>query len=410
MVIFAATLTNNHSGIRVLSIVAAVTNILALALALALALIPRFTYNHMLGQSERQRRPIFLLGIIPFSAAAATTIVTLGCMEINLKSLPQSILGRPTSTILISAFGVLGTSIFTEFAFYSFLLWSLHTIAKQRHPSSSWNGLGRGLDVQRFIKSVVRPLPEPSGPSPTRSTTPSDAKRTLRSSLSSVVRPVISRTKLITRDSTSLDGSSRDDVPESGGFDSWDTSGVGSQARQAVLISSLTDVEHLPKGAELEPIPGSRSGSPIFWPCHHSESDSDQSKPQGPSDLPNGPGQFLGEAHIHPLFRSDSPTPPPTASPGTIVRASPLSGQVFNCSIRTLKQVQPGVLTSKTSPSVKPHSFDKDTAVQRPTSIEIPPSLRDFILPPSPRSNPTSPNRYGKQKTALSSTTEESMG
>jgi hypothetical protein len=52
------------------------------------------------------------------------------------------------------------------------------------------------------------------------------------------------------------------------------------------------------------------------------------SLPFAESAAPFAPGA-ADEAHIHPLFRSDSPTPPPVASPGTIVTASPLSGQVL---------------------------------------------------------------------------------
>jgi hypothetical protein len=44
---------------------------------------------------------------------------------------------------------------------------------------------------------------------------------------------------------------------------------------------------------------------------------------------PDTPSFPAAESHIHPLFRSDSPTPPPVASPGTVVHASPLSGQVL---------------------------------------------------------------------------------
>ncbi|KAI9766800.1 MAG: hypothetical protein M1840_006275 [Geoglossum simile] len=328
-------------------------------------------------------------------------------MEIRLQSLPQTIFGRSTSSMLISGFGILGASIFTQIAFYSFLLWSLRVVAKQGHPPDSWNSLEMGVGVQQLVKAMVKPTPELSWPPSTRSATPSESKRTLRSSLSSAVRPVISRTKLANRDSTSLDSGSRDDVLEHGGFDSWDTSGVGSQARQAVLISSsLADVEHFAVGVELEPIPGSRPGSP--GSVSHSESSSDLANVRGPSDPPRSRSQSLREAHIHPLFRSDSPTPPPTASPGTVVRASPLGGQVFNGSIQSLKQVQSGIFTSNTSPLVKSHSFDGGIAVQRPSSIEIPPPLRDFILPPSPRSNPTTPNGYGGRKAALAQAAKES--
>jgi hypothetical protein len=49
-----------------------------------------------------------------------------------------------------------------------------------------------------------------------------------------------------------------------------------------------------------------------------------------PSSRPTTPSITGGtEAHIHPLFRTDSPTPPPGTSPNTVVVASPFSGTVL---------------------------------------------------------------------------------
>ncbi|KAF7115034.1 hypothetical protein CNMCM5793_001070 [Aspergillus hiratsukae] len=44
------------------------------------------------------------------------------------------------------------------------------------------------------------------------------------------------------------------------------------------------------------------------------------------------------ESHIHPLFRSDSPSPPPTPMPGTNLHASPVAGQTI--SVKTLTRVR----------------------------------------------------------------------
>lgn len=48
----------------------------------------------------------------------------------------------------------------------------------------------------------------------------------------------------------------------------------------------------------------------------------------------------MSELHIHPLFRSDSPDPPPVTTPGTVVMASPNAGQVITHrqSVRSLNQ------------------------------------------------------------------------
>ncbi|RHZ71685.1 hypothetical protein CDV55_107437 [Aspergillus turcosus] len=44
------------------------------------------------------------------------------------------------------------------------------------------------------------------------------------------------------------------------------------------------------------------------------------------------------ESNIHPLFRSDSPSPPPTPMPGTNLHASPVAGQTI--SVKTLTRVR----------------------------------------------------------------------
>ncbi|KAA8643126.1 uncharacterized protein ATNIH1004_009888 [Aspergillus tanneri] len=56
--------------------------------------------------------------------------------------------------------------------------------------------------------------------------------------------------------------------------------------------------------------------------------------------LPGGPLPTLSvtdESNIHPLFRSDSPSPAQTPTPGTIVIASSASGQTI--SVQTLNRV-----------------------------------------------------------------------
>jgi hypothetical protein len=68
---------------------------------------------------------------------------------------------------------------------------------------------------------------------------------------------------------------------------------------------------------------------------------------------PFAPGASGDEAHIHPLFRSDSPTPPPFASPGTVVVASPLSGQVLPQAGRTGRSAspRPSLASTRRTPS-----------------------------------------------------------
>lgn len=69
------------------------------------------------------------------------------------------------------------------------------------------------------------------------------------------------------------------------------------------------------------------------------------------------------ESHIHPLFRSDSPTPPPIATPGTVVVAAPNGGQVISDrqsirSIRSMRRMRSGSLPAAPSPLSRAASCD----------------------------------------------------
>jgi hypothetical protein len=88
------------------------------------------------------------------------------------------------------------------------------------------------------------------------------------------------------------------------------------------------------KLADLSPPPSARQRSRSFSPMG-----TRLPPPIPDADSPRG---SIDEAHIHPLFRSDSPTPPPVATPGTMVVASPDAGRVIhhhpsNQSLRRLR-------------------------------------------------------------------------
>lgn len=131
-------------------------------------------------------------------------------------------------------------------------------------------------------------------------------------------------------------------------FHDWDTSGaIGLEEQQHDPFTYSQST----RSRRLEPIPGSRPVSPAkrldgpFLP----DDPADTPLPDSPMASPVLSQPDLGsfraarpravsrphssqsqEAHIHPLFRSESPNPPPIASPGTIITASPYAGQVVN--------------------------------------------------------------------------------
>ncbi|KAL3465767.1 hypothetical protein BJX64DRAFT_42113 [Aspergillus heterothallicus] len=78
------------------------------------------------------------------------------------------------------------------------------------------------------------------------------------------------------------------------------------------------------------------------------------------------------ESNIHPLFRSDSRSPPPTATPNTMVLASPDAGQTI--SVKTLQRMRStrsvGTHTPRsTSPLFERADQDLSSEIQRPESV-----------------------------------------
>jgi len=98
------------------------------------------------------------------------------------------------------------------------------------------------------------------------------------------------------------------------------------------------------------------------------------------------------EDHIHPLFRTSSPTPPPSASANTTVTAAPEGGQLIN--ERMLRRMRSGSLPSSPSPLVRSESSPDVRAVKVPPS----PSLDTM---PTPFSSGSRPNRpHQRQRSA----------
>ncbi|KAK8169496.1 hypothetical protein IWX90DRAFT_180059 [Phyllosticta citrichinensis] len=176
----------------------------------------------------------------------------------------------------------------------------------------------------------------------------------VRASLQQAVRPITSRTNLIGRGSSSLRESASSQSERSGrtsaqndGFESWDTSTVDEQSRETVMQSTTSPTKALTpfSGTRLDPIPGSRPVSPANALNGHFPMSDPATIPELPPtpDLTAATPVFFGSPHnsrpatptidssnIHPLFRADSPVPPPAVTPGTVVVASPLSGQVIS--------------------------------------------------------------------------------
>jgi hypothetical protein len=233
-------------------------------------------------------------------------------------------------------------------------------------------------------------------PSPTFSSRSSHSLKSFRESLRHVVRPATSRTTLISRASFNRDArsiysqsESFENVSHSDGFDSWDTSSVSLSARDVVMQSAPT------RGRTLDPIPGSRPTTPgraLEGPFLTELPEEDEDLPHPPKMMPDvsrPPSPAVSEAHIHPLFRSESPAPPPEATPGTNILASPLANQAIACPPRPFSRMRSNSHLSQAQ-SVRGRTSSPHVSSRTPSPIsrELTPPIPDYVLnasPPSPR-------------------------
>ncbi|KAF2280438.1 uncharacterized protein EI97DRAFT_364315, partial [Westerdykella ornata] len=245
---------------------------------------------------------------------------------------------------------------------------------------------------------------EPTQPSSPLASMPasgqsSQSLKNWKGSLHEVVRPMTSRTKLVSRSSYSRDSqsicsdsNSMDNISHSDGFDSWDTSSVSIQAREVVAQTAPS------RRTVLEPIPGSRPASPAQaldgpFPLemHLDEDGILAPPPKLLPDISRPPSPVVNEGHIHPLFRSESPHPPEVLTPGTSIEASPLSTQMLAMASRPYNHMRSHSQTG--SPSMRNQSFrGRAVSAERsrsssPPSREMTPPIPDFVLNPSARSS-----------------------
>lgn len=361
-------------------------------------------------------------GILLSVVAAAVTAVTLAWINIKSEDLPMTIIQRPRRQFCVAWCILWGCSIVVLTALYTVLIWG----TTRQHRAQSLNQLSLDFGISPDMQEAQRPETtetvqsfgsgEPTLNSPPGTPTTSDHVSSLRSSLSVAVRPANSRTKLLLRQrsfprdskSSSLDLPSREQPTQDDAFDTWDTSSVGREIREAVLHSSPT-----PGPGTLEPIPGSRPESPAngldgpFLPS--SPNHSSTSLPSSPPNFSRPVSRHRpssSQDHIHPLFRTTSPTPPPTATPGTVVTAAPIAGQTI--SGRTFNRMRSGSLPSTSSPLAHPEGASDMNGRSSPgPSIEELPPIPSFVLSAGARSSLLG---YGKRKVAVQESAEEESG
>ncbi|MCJ1393053.1 hypothetical protein MMC18_005925 [Xylographa bjoerkii] len=239
----------------------------------------------------------------------------------------------------------------------------------------------------------------------------SPKRSSLRSSLTIAIRPTSSKTKLVSCQPSYPTSITTTRASTDSAFDSWDTSSISPQMRETVLRSSpaLPRNPLSPIPGSRSPSPAKALEGP-FLPSLQTRPSTSRSQPSSPppsfnnsyftqqlllsshsqptSPAVESPSTFFSfnnfsrpsvlrgrssteslphvararsasanahpgvanEDHIHPLFRSNSPTPPPSATPGTIVTAAPGSFTGLLIHEQMVRRMRSGSLPASPSP------------------------------------------------------------
>lgn len=426
-IIFAATLSSNPTINRtqITAIVASTLTFIYAALLLFL-LYRQVRYRngaHIqdFGQGRQQTYLLAGFGGIFGILSVAASAVLLGMMMGDMASLPKRTVYSSTQDLVTAAFIVWALGVVSQAAFIvCMVVIQKKDFQQQIQPYRAdseptefpemQESMVRDTSMTKNIEYRGNPSLE-SPPSTGRSRAGSEA-RSFRSSLSQVVRPINSKTKLIqssgrsTHRPQSMESNNQDrNSSVEDGFDSWDTSAVDPQARKALESASpipqrfLETIPASPTGSrspspgfplDLQP-PKTRQRSRSYSPVPSQRERPKTARTTSPTE------SVCNEAHIHPLFRTDSPTPPPAATPGTIVVAAIGGGQVMSDrqSIRSIQRMRSGSLPS--TPLMHTPSLDSIRRAMERDEWErleeaggertLTPPIPDFILNGGPRNS-----------------------
>ncbi|KAK3375105.1 hypothetical protein B0H63DRAFT_267491 [Podospora didyma] len=425
-IILAQSIADSASSVRITATIAASSE------AVVLVGVSCFSYSHLATRSQiahlrRLNGICFGAALFLCVIAAAVSVASLICLSRAADDLLSTILGSGATNFLVGTSVALGLAFATQLIFLvsHFVVGrmqsggeksSLHVDEERNRSHERIKAIAYHHTSTAPSKTMSIDSRTPPGSSSGRSAT--ETMSSIRSSLSNVVRPISSKTRLLSgsqrssRRPASLEVASlHEHRPRSNedGFDSWDTSGVDPQNRQTVLETSSPP---LPLGGRfLETIPASPTtsrspspGTPLDLEPPRTRRRSRSYSPASTSSKQQRPAftqqSNQSESHIHPLFRSDSPTPPPLATPGTIVMAAPGAGQIISDrqsirSMRSLTRMRSGSLPAVPSPlsrqgslesfhkraeSSSPEIREEDETAQEAEERKMTPPIPDWIL------------------------------
>ncbi|KAG5982739.1 hypothetical protein E4U55_001432 [Claviceps digitariae] len=370
-VVLCVNAANNSSSADACSAAAALE---AIALVILGALGLMQTVQHKIPSSWSRSKSSFVLQLCICAAAAATSVVALVFSEQPTLDQHNDPLINVRQNLLIGLAIALAFAAVFQFVFISscFLVHGDLAIGPSTSPfgfrayqrNKHVKGIRYSQTLPMMTNQETTSVKGKNSRMATHQKTSSGPIDNIKASIKQVIRPAPSTTKLLGFERKRP--MSLESVPPrtsaDTSFDSWDTSTVDVHNRQVVMeLSSPTAfnkaLETIPASPS-ESVTSSPPATPLDSVCleppqvlRRIESYSSSLRSRREANRLT-PDSAVNEMHIHPLFRSDSPIPPPAATPGTSVLAAPHAGLIISRSgsLQSLKRLRSGSLPALRSP------------------------------------------------------------
>ncbi|MCJ1337479.1 hypothetical protein MMC09_002761 [Bachmanniomyces sp. S44760] len=385
LVLFSIYLISARASASIIAVVASVFQVMALTFLAYMVFQGTFKHVRFVVEMGSRRLKLHLLvplAVLLSAAAGGLSLAAFTWTKISCAEVPKQMFGESADQQLMIAFVLCGASILSQAIFYISLSWIRNQhIKPEIYPVQSNHSTPGVKEVERpetaRRKLIFEEIPgDQPGLSPPETPVMAETDSRLPS-MSSIARSNSSRSQLIRNHSHARNCNSIPGRPShDSGFDVWDTTDVASTIRENVLRNKSITVP------VLSPIPGSRSPSPadaLEGPFHRRERSPPPTPPRNNSQTnfsrPGGRKRVSSsnEENIHPLFRASSPTPPPSATRGTMVTAAPIAERIIT--EQTLGRMRAGSLPSSPTTPKTP------SAIFRPQSPPTPHAPGYFDVP-----------------------------
>ncbi|KAJ3554686.1 hypothetical protein NPX13_g10549 [Xylaria arbuscula] len=383
--------------------IVAVIAFIAETIVLGLLFLKLVKYFRGLNYRPRDLWGVWFALDLVASVLASVVSVTLLILVAKAQDLPKTITNVPLANV------VTGSSIALGFSFISQLLFIVVYFVMNRLPESEQalslhtNEEGRiSPQLPMRVKTVPYERTKPaisqtrlnergssdytSRPGTSSGRSAAETITSFSGSLSGVVRPIGSRTRLLSNGSRT---GRRPDSLDSNTFRDRISVVEDGWSWKRLRLSVLDSWRRFPPALLAAAVPALA----FRWTSNlrnvAGESEAIAPVPRPPPDRSATPSE--SQLHIHPLFRSDSPGPPPAVTPGTVVVAAPNAGQFITG--RSVTRMRSGSLpvspVSPLSRNASNESFRKTAGINgdrlQPENVggeerKMTPPIPDWVL------------------------------